>query len=111
MNPDAGVRASMVIWWETVAQEATQPMTSHRLAHGLQVGQHLSPDRRGECPDGSVVMDSGNRTWQVRFGDRWSEAGGERECTLAELHRVAGPLVIAYLPKATDEAEIFEAGS
>jgi hypothetical protein len=96
---------------DTVAQEATQPMTSHRLAQDLQVGQHLSPDRRGECPDGSVVMDSRNRSWQVRFGDRWSEAGGEREYALAELDRVAGPLVIACLPGATDIPGIIEAGS
>jgi hypothetical protein len=100
----------------TVAQEATHPMTSHRLAQDLQVGQHLSSDRRGECPDGSVVMDSRNRSWQVRFGDRWSEAGGEQEYALAELDRVAGPLVIAYLPGATDagatdRAGIIEAGS
>ena len=86
-------------------------MTSHPLAHDLQVGQHLSPDRRGECPDGSVVMDSRDRSWQVRFGDCWSEAGGEQECTLAELDRVAGPLVIAYLPVETDRAGIVEAGS
>jgi hypothetical protein len=96
---------------DTVAQEATQPMTSHRLAHDLQVGKHLSPARRGECPDGSVVMDSRNRSWQVHVGGRWSEAGGEREYTLAELDRVAGPLVIAYLPGATDRAGSIEAGS
>jgi hypothetical protein len=56
-------------------------------------------------------MDSRNRSWQVRFGDCWSEAGGEREYTLAELYRVGAPLVIAYLPGATDRAEIIEAGT
>ena len=40
-----------------------------------------------------------------------AEAGGEQECTLAELDRVAGPLVIAYLPVETDRAGIVEAGS
>ncbi|MDQ1750804.1 MAG: hypothetical protein QOE71_1860 [Pseudonocardiales bacterium] len=86
-------------------------MTAHRSAHDLQVGQQLGPDRRGECPDGSVVVDSRNQSWQVHSGDRWSEAGGEREYTLAELHRVAGQLVIAYLPGATDVAAVVEAGS
>jgi hypothetical protein len=56
-------------------------------------------------------MDSRNQSWQVHSGDRWSEAGGEREYTLTELHRVAGQLVIAYLPGATDGTAIAEAGA
>jgi hypothetical protein len=75
----------------------------------MQVGQRLSPDRPGACPDGSVVLDSLNRAWQVDFGDRWSEAGGEQEYTLAELHRAAGQLVIAYLPEAKAGAQDYEA--
>jgi hypothetical protein len=93
----------------TVAQEAAEPMSSHPSTHAMQVGQRLRTDRPGACPDGSVVLDSLNRAWQVDFGDRWSEAGGEQEYTLAELHRVAGELVIAYVPAAKAGAHGFEA--